>query len=394
MEEEHKTETTKKQLTGVILIALIIGLTVGVLISYSATPSETYYLSGGINPGAPSYTIFIDSGNYYAKNAHGQIVYDGTNASEIITSAVNALTTGGSIIFSTGTFTITNTIEIPYLAAGTYNIRGQGVSTKLQMNDSVNIIMFNVSCSWVSISDFDLDGNSDENTAGTGIKHNCPPTTGSINTLFVERCLIHNFSDYGIWGSGQANNLTKFLHSNDNVIFYCDKGIYLDNWHYSAYISNTEIYWNDYGLHFEGNQEHHVINCYIWECYQDGIYLYDVENVDFTQVTSSTNENMGFRLEICQNITFHNCKTDNNDQSGSGLESFKIENSTYISVIGGVYKNLAGVFTQDWGLRERGTSDYNMIIGVDASENSVGGILTAGSNTKVNLCWNNTSWIS
>jgi len=45
-----------------------------------------------------------------------------------------------------------------------------------------------------------------------------------------------------------------------------------------------------------------------------------------------------------------------------------------------------------FGVEESGTSDYNIIIGVDAY-NNINGIKKIGINTYVNLCWNGTSWI-
>jgi len=53
------------------------------------------WISAGIYPGAPSYTIWKEGSNYFAKDANGQIDYAGTNASNLLQNCINALSVSG-----------------------------------------------------------------------------------------------------------------------------------------------------------------------------------------------------------------------------------------------------------------------------------------------------------
>ena len=52
-------------------------------------------LSGGVVPGAPSYTIFPDNGYYYAKDSHGVISFTSTNCATVANFAYLALNNTG-----------------------------------------------------------------------------------------------------------------------------------------------------------------------------------------------------------------------------------------------------------------------------------------------------------
>lgn len=91
------------------LIFLAIGVLLGSLIVFAATPTTTFYLSGGNYPGAPTYTIWREGSNYFAKNEYGQISYSGTNASEVTQNAIYSCSSEDSIYFK-GPITLTHTI--------------------------------------------------------------------------------------------------------------------------------------------------------------------------------------------------------------------------------------------------------------------------------------------
>ena len=85
-----------KKATTIILISVLLT----VIISYyafAATPTSTFTISPGIYPGAPSYTIWKEGTNYFAKNSNGKIEFSSTNASYIIQQAINNAPNGGKI---------------------------------------------------------------------------------------------------------------------------------------------------------------------------------------------------------------------------------------------------------------------------------------------------------
>ena len=87
------------------LIFLAIGILLGTLIAFASTPSSTFYLSSGIYPGAPSFTVWREGSNYFAKGANGQLSYSGTTI-QVIQDAINVLhdADGGTILLTKGTY--------------------------------------------------------------------------------------------------------------------------------------------------------------------------------------------------------------------------------------------------------------------------------------------------
>jgi len=91
------------------LVCLGIGLLLGTLMAYAATPSSTFTISPGVYPGAPSFTIWKEGSNYFAKDANGKIVYSGTNATQIIQ---NVIANGISLFFKSGTYLFTSPLSL------------------------------------------------------------------------------------------------------------------------------------------------------------------------------------------------------------------------------------------------------------------------------------------
>jgi len=100
--------------TALIFVGISILLTSVFFYAFASTPSSTFYISSGVYPGAPSYTIWKEGSNYFAKNANGQIDYSGTDASTVIQAAINALpNVGGTILFRVGTYSLDTKITFP-----------------------------------------------------------------------------------------------------------------------------------------------------------------------------------------------------------------------------------------------------------------------------------------
>lgn len=94
------------------LIFLAIGLLLGSLITFAATPSSTIYITSGVYPGAPDYTIWREGNNYFAKNVYGRLVYSGTNCSLIFQTALD--NNGDYIFFEQGTYVLDSSVSISH----------------------------------------------------------------------------------------------------------------------------------------------------------------------------------------------------------------------------------------------------------------------------------------
>jgi hypothetical protein len=102
----------RKLFLALISIALICSLASGSIMYVVAQGGSTpITISSGIYPGAPTYTIWVDSGTYYSKTAYG-VVSSSTNAATFINSMILTVhsTTNGTIKFAPGLYTLTSPI--------------------------------------------------------------------------------------------------------------------------------------------------------------------------------------------------------------------------------------------------------------------------------------------
>jgi len=86
-------------------ISFLIGIIIGAVITYAVTPSSTYIISPRICPGAPTYTIWRESSNYFAKDKNGLLGYSGTNFTALFENATDAMPSeGGKIFLKAGSY--------------------------------------------------------------------------------------------------------------------------------------------------------------------------------------------------------------------------------------------------------------------------------------------------
>lgn len=187
------TKQTVKTASKFVTIGLLIGLLIGAFIAYGQSPSSTFTISSGVHPGAPSYTIWTEGGEYFAKDANGLLAYSGTNAADSFQFVIDALgVLGGSVFIAKGTYIITHAI-IPFPgaldAAGTLKITGEGIyQTILKADSNFNTLwgaytgligygkagIGNLKVHQVIMQDLTLDGNYEGIDGG----ENAQPTSG------------------------------------------------------------------------------------------------------------------------------------------------------------------------------------------------------------------------
>lgn len=131
-----KIEKNVKKSVKIALIFLAIGLVLGTIIVFAATPSSTFYISSGAYPGAPSYTIWKEGSNYFAKDANGLIAYSGTNFSDVMQNCIDNGGEGLHIYLREGQYVATNKIQIDRRI--TISGAGSGATTTCQ--DGMTVI--------------------------------------------------------------------------------------------------------------------------------------------------------------------------------------------------------------------------------------------------------------
>lgn len=269
------------------LIICFVVLTVGItyVIVKAQSPSTEFYLSGGIYPGAPRFTIWCEGSDYFAKNQYGQIMYSGSNASQILQNTINDVDTAGdyqhpynntgeiakisiiSPLIINSEITINDVIILDLgwqritlnagfnLPSGTSSIKiqnggflaGQSGVTAFLLNATQNIIMDNLHFKGTSTINFDyainIISNSDASSnfirlaniyisnATTGIYIGGDATSGYTTEIQMDNIQISDTTtalkfDYA--QSVSARQLTLADSTYGVVIAGCDS-IYLEN---------------------------------------------------------------------------------------------------------------------------------------------------------------------
>lgn len=165
-----------------------------------------------------SYVIWSDGltpPTYYAKNgSSGAIDFSGIDASTVIQAAIDYVYAGardgGRVYLQEGLYTISSTITI----YGNLIIEGAGQqSTKLILANNADCNIFEYTGAsnnlWFHMYHMLLDGNKDNNVAGTGIYIN---SVGQFQDIIIMHVFVARFSGDGFYtNQGWGLRLIDFL---------------------------------------------------------------------------------------------------------------------------------------------------------------------------------------
>lgn len=379
-----------------IIALCLISFLLGAAIVSSAPVSQTHIISAGKYPAAPDYTIWSnDDGTYYAKDAYGVLAFTGAEPGALVNSAIQA--GGVSIEFTTGTFEFTTSI----IANKSVSIYGQGYNqTILELNANLPYFIY-VSHPHVHISDLYLEGN--EHTATAIFMNGYDVDTLGVLRSVIKGNYITHFFNYSIWLDGEPAD-TKII---DNRVLENHYGILINS------ASDNEISNNEIGATISGpclslsSSAHNIIS-------QNFIYMagYNYSSGSYTAAYAGIQTSAARYEQISNNRL--------NDNGGEGIQLF---NSNYTTITGGyisynnrdldtragigisgafsVYNNIGHITfneaagpTQDYGIREFNSADWNSITGCNAWNMVAAGIVISGANTEVANSFNGTTWIS
>jgi len=436
------------------LIFFVIGLLIGSLIVYAATPSSTFYISSGVYPGAPGFTVWKEGANYFAKDANGQIQFSGTNASQVINNAASNIGYDGSEYIAT--FDDCDSI---YLTGGEYELSGSirlhgytklfgaGMfKTVLRPTATFagNIIEnYNqIEGDWLgAIEDLAIYGRKATQPSGHGIELiNCKDWTIREVRIFetkqdgihieggfqfyISHCLISACDGYACYAgnienglraynsvfetSGGAYNLYVSVGSANEIIgnhFEDGQGTIYMGGYYSKIIGNYIKAGTSYAIYVTSS-DNVIQGNNIWGCDATAIILEDAQRSTVVGNTIYNINGNGINVQghsyavavgsnTIENVTdngislygtSNNCTVTGNiiTQCSYGIVLSDVNNIV-------VTANTIRTAT-NWGIYESGSADYNIITSCNA-RTGTNGILKLGTNTYVNLCWNNTVWI-
>lgn len=169
--------------------------------------------SGGVYPGAPTYTIFSDGAvtpTYYAKDAYGAISWSSTNAAVPIQNGLNI--NYAKVALATGNFVCNSALTIP--SFGHSSLMGQGRELSILSFTGTSGIVID-SANWWSISDLSISGTIVSGAYGISIL----ASTGANGYNLVSNVEIHNF-DQGIRINGLLSSTIENTH-----IYSCNTGM-------------------------------------------------------------------------------------------------------------------------------------------------------------------------
>jgi len=349
--------------TALIFIGISILLISGVFYVLGATPSTPSGMSPGLYPGAPSYTIWKEGSNYFAKDAGGLLKYSGTNASQITKNCIDALPAeGGLIHFTSGYFYFTHTIVI---ARNNVHIDGEGSdNTRLLLSNAANCHLFSITPAtlknFISIRNLSLKGNKanqvgqshgiyiygyagdifltdlyidDFNSSGIFVL-----PISRVWNLWIKNCLIEGNTEEGIYL--KAHVAIHFVHITGNYLHGNKNGIRIQNNTGRAInIEENIIKENqEHGILLEGAQYVNIIGNQIFDnsvkttATYDGVYvgIYTTNNAYNINIEDNIITNQGFNnkqryginvADLSDNLTIQGNNLVNNALAGMNVST-------------------------------------------------------------------------
>ena len=365
-------------MTSILLVALIcIGTTSYVL---SQNSSQTITIEPASFTETASYIIFKVGDTYYAKNGTtGEIEFSGTDASQVIQSAINALPSehGGTVFLKAGKYIITHTI---YLNKTHVQLRGEGTyATWLELADNADCSLLQIGhptahLMFNGVFDLSLHGNKANNTKGSGIL-----VYGyRVSDMHIERVICMSCPFDGIHleplnGPVDGSGARFWNIWIKNCLFeYCNIGVDIDANAYKGpiwqvWLDNVYVYNNDlHGIVIQGGDDDYVK----W--------------ININNPHVRANGGYGIRIRPARYVSIINPHVFDN-QYGISISGPSAFTTRYISIVGGFSKNFKTT-NQEYGIIFDGNVEDCTIIGVDVSNNTVKGISNPPSSCIIEDC--------
>ena len=331
-----------------------------------------------------SYVIGIyNSTPYYVWNSTTEEYRLSTNANDVIQSAINALTNGGTIFIKAGTYRLTNTLYLKDNIA----LKGEGQATVLKLDDNINktMIYLDSNAKYCMIQDLKLDGNAAHNSEGHGIYFyhtEWLPGRATVKNVHVWNTAKHGI--YILHYAGVILESVRCFYNGESGIKVCSN----DN-----FISNTYIGWSDKSCLVIKGSHNNVVNIHTWGggysnpssgLGQSGIVLYGHRNT-IVGSQSESNCRIGILIQGGSRNVISGCLVWNNGKQGfpsgrgigiAGDAKYNIISQNYIY-------DYRDTKYQELAVNEIGTSDYNQIVNNDFSLNPSPTIQWVGEHTVV-----------
>ena len=387
------------------LLDTSVTLTFSGVVRPMSTPTPTPTPNPTPTPTGPySYIINVLGSNYQMTDGiTGQVIYQGTNATQVVNNAIGNLTQGNSILFNSGTYNLNGSIT----GTNKDNITlafENGAELFVANNMNAPAIVLTACNNWL-IQSPTINGNAANQVIGNiDFPNNCDGITlWSCSNVHVDGAYIYNCRRFGFStgnmrvGISSRNGITNSLLLNNSF-----NGIQLSSpGDLSCYAINNEVaYSSDVGITNFGGTNNIVQNNYVHDMngttgYVNSQWGIGIEDGSSHIITGNTIQNC---LKGIMNNGFNNCTISNNVVTNSGtyapaggavgimLSNGQGPGSEYNSVtdniVTGIYCNAPawnggiGIFLQD--------ATFNLISGNVVSQCGSNGIIlgvTSNNNT-------------
>jgi len=401
-------------------------------IGYAQSPISDAIFEVGTQVETASYVIFKDGNMYYTKNGEtGEIQFSGANISQVLQQVVNTLDDGGEIFFQNGTYTYPTPVTFTFSNL-TIKGGGQGVIFKSQTNNPLFYFRGTSSTSllkYVTIENVRFSMlSSDSGSWGSAIKFEyCSRvwlkslhldwygktivTLKDTDMFVVDNCVI------GTGGNENANEPMVDIYATDYV---CSFGYFetttFSNFHYVALrfgnktkhnsVTNCIFHGrgqNDIAIVINGTDvvDNRIVNNYFTNT--NGNHIEVHSTAYRTIITGNRLQDGNIAIKILQGGVITGnlirgatigiytrtwyCTLASNRILDCSSHGLKLENSKYNVIDANIISG------GNIGLEELGTSDYNVITSTIVRGATTANIRTIGANTKINHCWDGTTWI-
>jgi parallel beta-helix repeat protein len=413
----REMKLTRKLFVAILLTAILVSSVVTYIFASSST--ITYTISAGNYPGAPNYTVWSEGTNYFAKNASGVTAFSGTDPTSVLQSVMSVIG-GGKIFIQAGIYLFTTPLyilsNVTLIGSGLEFNGYYGTVFYQTFNESAQgwhaLLTFQDGTQWAKVEDihFRLAG---------GCSGHAVEIYGRYNT--INHCMFSYFNNDTI----RILNGTSYSYENwvtKNMISGCGgHGIYVSS--SENYIEENVI---DNSLAADATKSCVYVTNYWGNIIYDNHFMSGkvCTGVELSSTTSSTKimrnwfDNLyeglrargyghmvvdnEFAIAAYNNLNWYavNSTIENNKFSyasyaTTGYSEIVLQSGANANLISGNQFTGLEYGTNLYGaIKELSGADYNVIIGDYAYYVNAPAIIKTGSNTKVDLCWNGTNWIS
>lgn len=414
-----------------------------------ASSQNTFTITSGLYPHSPDYTVWREGSTYYAKNSHGYITAHGSNASTILNGLV---ATSKWVFLKNGVYLLDVDWEIDVVK---FRITGESrESTILQATKNGQNVMTIKGTGSSEIHGIQVENVWINGTGASHTKNGLYAyrTVYSIfESLRIQHCYDGMYFDGASGQRGYRNEIRNVDIQNcnhDGFRAYQQDGFNLQGMDVSSCGYGVKLLGHTQGfsldsvrvddvtysaLYLQDVQYLYAVDCFISDagtrnieitggCYNlyftnvnlesagaEGVYItnnypYVNHNINFENCMIYRSWTNGLKVVSTNNLNttwlnIKDCTINNNCQDMA--TSFSVYADGYVthvkitnSIIGNIKYDYSGKNYAS-GIKSYNGCDYWTLIGVDTytSNSTTKGIILEGSNNKVNLCWNATTWI-